>query len=91
MPSEKRFVSMAAARLSRQELSTSDYELGFGGAFRVIFVEEGMGVALVSAVILGGDDDGLAGQAMAQSVQLRALFTGFGAGSGRFLGVSAID
>jgi hypothetical protein len=35
-------------------------KLGFGGLFGPIFVEEGLGVALVGSVILGGKDDGLA-------------------------------
>ena len=35
-------------------------ELRFGCAFGLIFVEECMGVELVSGVVLGGQDDGLA-------------------------------
>jgi len=36
-------------------------ELGFDGAFRLALIEEGLRVALVSGVVLGGEDDGLAG------------------------------
>ena len=48
-------------------------------------------MALVSGVVLGGEDDGLASESMAQSVQLGALFAGFGTGPSGFLGVFAID
>ena len=36
-------------------------KLAFGGLFGPIFVEEGLGMALVGSVILGGQDDGVAG------------------------------
>src|SRR2546430_4976314 len=65
-------------------------ELSFGGALGPIFVEEGLGVTLVSGMVLGGEDDGVAGEAVAQSVQLRALFAGFCTGAGGFLGVRFI-
>jgi len=65
-------------------------ELSFGGALGLIFVQEALGVALVSGVIVGGQDNSLAREAMAQGVEGGALFTGFGAGSGGFLSVGFI-
>ena len=65
-------------------------ELGFGGVFGVVFVQERLGVALISGVILGGQDDGLAGQAVAERVEGGELFTGFGAGAGGFLRIGFI-
>jgi hypothetical protein len=55
-------------------------KLGFGGVFGAVFSQEGLGVALISGVVLGGQDDGLAGQAVAQCVEGRALLADFGAG-----------
>ena len=61
MPSEKRLVSTAAARLSCQEVSIKGLnKLGFGGLFGPIFVEEGLGMALVGGLVLVGQDDGVA-------------------------------
>ncbi len=92
MPSEKRLDSTAAARLSCQEVSRRDWTswvsmapLGWHSS------NEGLGVVLVRGEVLGGQDDGLAGQAVAQRVEGGALFTGFGAGAGGFCCVSAID
>ena len=39
-------------------------ELGFGGAFGLVFVEERSAVALVGGEIFGGQDDGVAGESM---------------------------
>ena len=66
-------------------------ELGFGGVFGAVFSQEGFGVALIRGVVLGRQDNGLAGQAVAQRVERRALFTGFGTGAGGFCCVRAID
>ena len=66
-------------------------ELGFGGAAGLVFVQKGLGVALVSGMVLGGQDDGLARQAVAKRVEFGALLTGFGSGAGGMLCVSAID
>jgi hypothetical protein len=65
-------------------------DLRFDSASRLAFVEQGSGVALISGMILGWQDDGSASQAVAQSVQSRALFTAFGTGTGGMLGISAI-
>ena len=40
-------------------------ELLFGGALRLVFVEEFLGVALIGGGVLGGQDDGAAGEAVA--------------------------
>src|SRR5689334_21914835 len=53
-------------------------EMGFGGAFGLVFVEEGMGVPLIRGIVLSGEDDGLAGDAVAERVQFGALLPGFG-------------
>src|SRR5438067_6681153 len=66
-------------------------ELGFGGACGAVFAQERLGVALVGRVVLSGQDDGLASEAMAQSVEGGALFAGLGAGAGGLLGVRAVD
>jgi hypothetical protein len=36
-------------------------ELRFGCAFRLVFIEEGLGVALVGGLVFSGQDDGLTG------------------------------
>jgi hypothetical protein len=65
-------------------------KLGFGGVFGAVFSQKGLGVALIRGVVLGGQDDGLAGQAVAQRVERGALFTGFGAGAGGFLALERL-
>jgi hypothetical protein len=65
-------------------------ELRFGSALGPIFIEEGLGVALVSGMVLGRKDDGLACEFMAQSVQLGALFAGLRTGAGGLLGIRSI-
>ncbi|HEV3312244.1 MAG TPA: hypothetical protein VG815_17165, partial [Chloroflexota bacterium] len=50
-------------------------ELGLDSAFRLAFIEQGLGVALVGGVVLGGQDDGLARETVAQRVERGALFT----------------
>ena len=47
-------------------------------------------MALVGGVVLGRQDDGLASESMAQSVEPRALFPGFGAGAGGMLRIRFI-
>jgi len=66
-------------------------ELRFGGVFRVVLIQEGLGVALISGVVLGGQDDGLACQSVAEGVHFRALLTGFGSGAGGFLCIRTIN
>jgi hypothetical protein len=46
-----------------------------------VFVEESVRVAVVNSYVLGEQDDGLAGEAVAEGVQFRALLAGFGAGA----------
>src|ERR1700693_3097485 len=53
-------------------------ELDFGGAVGQVFVEESLRVALASGYVLGGQDDGLGGETVAEGVQFRALLAGFG-------------
>ena len=48
-------------------------------------------MALVGGLVLRGQDDGVAGEAVAQRVQLRALLAGVSAGAGGFLGVGTVD
>jgi len=66
-------------------------QLLFEGAGGLEVIEEAVGVALVSGVVLCGQNDGVAGEAMAEGVQLRALFAGVGAGAGGFLGIGLVD
>jgi hypothetical protein len=48
-------------------------------------------VVLVGGVVLGGKDDDVAGESMAEGVEGGALFAGWGAGAGGVLGVGAVD
>jgi hypothetical protein len=56
----------------------------------LILVEEFLGVALVSGGIFGGQKYGAASEAVGQSVEGGAEFTGAGAGPGRVLRVGAV-
>jgi hypothetical protein len=62
-------------------------ELGFGGAVGLVFIEESPRVALIRGYVFGGQDNGLAGEAVAEGVQFRALLPGFGAWAGGMLGI----
>ena len=66
-------------------------ELSFGGGGGLVFVEELAAVGFISGGIFGGKDDGLGGEAVAEGVEGRALFAGFGARAGGVLGVGVID
>jgi hypothetical protein len=48
-------------------------------------------VVLVGGVVLGGKDDDVAGESMAEGVEGGALFAGWGAGAGGVLRVGAVD
>ena len=67
------------------------HELLFGGALRLVLVEEFLGEAPIGGEVLGGQDDGAAGESVAQGVERRTLLAGWGAGSGGMPGVSAVD
>ena len=43
--------------------------MGFGGAFGAVLVVEGLGVFQVSLEVVGGKDDDLAGEGVAEGVQ----------------------
>jgi hypothetical protein len=64
-------------------------ELGFGGSFGLVF-EERLSVALISGLVFGGQDDRLAGPAVAQRVGLGALFSDIGSGAGGFLRIGFV-
>jgi len=66
-------------------------EVGFGGAVGVVFVGEGLHVALVGFEILTGEDDDLAGETVAEGVEGRAALAVVGFGSGGVLRVLAVD
>ena len=48
----------------------------------MVFVYEILNVMLVGFEIVAGEDDGLAGEAVAESVERRAAFAGWGFGAG---------
>jgi hypothetical protein len=60
-------------------------ELLFERAFGLEIVKEAAGVVLVGGVVLGGKDDDVAGESMAEGVEGGALFAGWGAGAGGVL------
>ncbi len=66
-------------------------ELCFGGAVGLVFIEESPRVALVCGYVFGGQDDGLAGEAVAERVQFRALLAGLGAWAGGMLGIFSVN
>ena len=67
---------------------TSWVSVGGGG---LVFVEELAAVGLVGGGVFGGEDGGGGGEAVAEGVQRRTLFAGFGARAGGVLGVGAVD
>jgi hypothetical protein len=66
------------------------HELFLDGADGLVVVEESAGEILVGDEVLGGKDDGLAGQAVTVGVQGRALFAGCRLGAGGVGRVGAI-
>ena len=66
-------------------------EVGFGGALGLVLEVEGLGVLLVGGEVVGGQDDDLAGEAVAEGVHGGTLFAGGGFGAGGFGGVGAVD
>ena len=66
-------------------------ELGFGGAFGLVFGGEGAEVGVVGVVILIGHDDDVAGESVAEGVEGGALFAFGSYGAGGVLGVTAVD
>jgi hypothetical protein len=57
----------------------------------VVFVVERFYVRPIGIEVFRGHDHDLAGQAVAEGVQRRTLFAGFGLGAGGVLGVLLID
>ena len=70
-------------RLRRQAVSASSWtswvSVGVAGWYSS---RNGGDVALVGGEVFGGEDGGAAGEAVAEGVERRALFTGGGAGAG---------
>ena len=66
------------------------HELLFEDADRFQVVEETFGEMLVGGEVLGGEDDGVAGEAVAERVERRSLFAGFGLGASGVSGIRAI-
>jgi hypothetical protein len=79
-----RSASKSGMRLRRQEVSasspTSWVSVGVAGWY-----------SSTNCWVFGGEDGRAGRQAMAQRVERRALFTGFGARTGGMLGVGAVD
>ncbi|HEX4593604.1 MAG TPA: hypothetical protein VH157_04995 [Bryobacteraceae bacterium] len=65
-------------------------ELSFGGALGLVFVEEGLGVALVVGGVFRGQQDGAAGESLGQGVEGGAELTAWGARPGGVLGIFLI-
>ncbi len=66
-------------------------QMGFGCAFGMVFVGEGLVVALVGSEVLGGHDDDLAGESVAEGVEGGSLFAGGCFGAGGVLGIGSVD
>ena len=66
-------------------------ELFFGGRLGLVFSEEFLDVALVGGGVFGGQEDGLAGEAVTERIERSALLAGGGAGARGMLGVGAVD
>ena len=66
-------------------------ELGFSGAFGLVFRCEAAEVSVVGVVILVGHDDDMAGESVAEGVERGALLTFGSYGAGGILRVTAID
>ena len=79
------------AVLAPREVGELVDKLGFGWRGRMVFVEELLNVAIEGGRVFGRKDRILGGEAMFDRVELRPLFTGFGARAGGALGVRAID
>ena len=67
------------------------HQMVLGGRGRLEFLEELAGVQVERGAIFRGQDRGTGGQSVAERIERRTLFPGFGAGSGGVLGVGAID
>ena len=66
-------------------------QLSFGWRGRGVLIEKLLEVALVGFGILGGQDSGAGGEAMAEGVERGALLARFGAGACGVGGVGAVD
>ena len=56
----------------------------------MVLIEKFFAVGLLGSDVVGWQDDGLAGESMAQRVEGRALFAGLGSRAGGVLGVRPI-
>jgi hypothetical protein len=65
-------------------------ELSFGGGGGLVLVEKLLDVALVDVRVLGGQDGGAGGEAVAEGVLRGPLLARFGARAGRVRGVGAV-
>src|SRR6202035_1908755 len=65
-------------------------ELSLGGGGGLVLIEKLLDVALVGGGVLGGQDGGAGGEAMAEGVERRALLAWFGARTSGVLGVGAV-
>ena len=66
-------------------------ELSLGGGGGSVLVEKLLDVALVGVGVLGGQDSGAGGEAMAEGVERGTLLTRFGARAGGVRRVGAVD
>ncbi len=73
------------------EVGEGTDEVKFADRLGVVLVEESLEVDLVKLGVLAGDDGGLAGESVAESVHRRSLFAFGGARTGGFLRVQAVD
>lgn len=65
-------------------------ELGFGGRGGLVLVEKLLDVAREGGRVLGREDGGASGEAVAQGVKRRSLFAGVGARAGGALGICSV-
>ena len=66
-------------------------ELSLGGGGGLVLIEKLLDVALVGVGVLGGQDGGAGGEAMAEGVERGALLARFGARAGGVRRVGAVD
>ena len=65
-------------------------EVGFDGSYRLQFFVIGFAMSLVEYGVVGGQQDGLTGEGVADGVEAGYGFGCVAAGTGRFLGVGSV-
>ena len=65
-------------------------QLGFGGGGWLVFIQKLLEVEREHGRILGGEDGGAGGESVAQGIERRSLFAGWGARTGGVLGIGSI-